>query len=96
MAMPIFLAPVVTWVFREVVIKFIVFAALFALVAFLVPKAVGYLGSFLGTGGLTSAFSGIPSGVWYFLDMMQIGYGLPLLIAAYVSRFLIRRLPVIG
>ena len=96
MAMPLLLAPVLTWVFREVVVKFIVFAALFALVAFLVPKAVGYLGGFLGTGGLTSVFSAIPSGIWYFLDMAQIGYGLPLVISAYVSRFLIRRLPVIG
>lgn len=96
MAMPLLLAPVVTWIFRDVVVKFLVFTAVFALVAFLVPKAVAYLGSFINPGGLTSAFSGVSPGVWFFLDFFQLGYGVPLLISAWVSRFLIRRLPIIG
>lgn len=96
MAMPLLLAPVVTWIFRDVVVKFLVFAAVFALVAFLVPKAIAYLGNFINPGGLTSAFSAVGPGVWFFLDFFQLGYGLPLVISAYVARFLIRRLPVIG
>jgi len=96
MAMPLLLAPIVTWIFRDIVVKFIVFTAVFALVAFLVPKAVAYLGGFINPGGLTSAFSAVGSGVWFFLDFFQLGYGVPLLISAWVSRFLIRRLPVIG
>ena len=96
MAFPALLAPIVTWIFRDVVIKFVVFAAVFALVAFLVPKAVGYLGSFINPAGLTNAFSSVGSGVWFFLDFFQLGYGVPLLISAWVSRFLIRRLPIIG
>lgn len=96
MAMPLILAPLVTWIFRDVVVKFLVFAAVFALVAFLVPKAIGYLGSFINPNGLGSAFSVVSPGVWFFLDFFQLGYGLPLVISAYVSRFLIRRLPVIG
>lgn len=90
------LAPVVTWLLREVIIKFVVFAAVFALVAFLVPKAIGFLGSFTNTGGLTAAFSAIAPGVWFFLDAFQLGYGVPLVLSAFVARFLIRRLPVIG
>jgi hypothetical protein len=31
-----------------------------------------------------------------FLDFFALGYGVPLMISAYVTRFLIRRLPVIG
>lgn len=96
MAMPLLLAPLLTWVFRDVVVKFLVFAALFALVAFLVPKAVAYLGNFINPGGLTGAFSAIGPGVWFFLDFFQLGYGVPLVISAYVARFLIRRLPFIG
>lgn len=96
MAMPLLLAPLVTWIFRDVIVKFLVFSAVFALVVFLVPKAVGYLGSFIGTSGLSSAFSSVGSGVWYFLDFFQLGYGVPLMISAGVSRFLIRRLPFIG
>lgn len=96
MAMPLLLAPLVTWVFRDVVVKFIVFAAVFALVAFLVPKAIAFLGDFISPGGLTNAFSAVSPGVWFFLDFFQLAYGLPLVISAGVARFLIRRLPLIG
>lgn len=96
MAMPLILAPLVTWIFRDIVVKFLVFTAVFALVAFLVPKAVGYLGSFINPAGLSSAFGAVGPGVWFFLDFFQLGYGVPLLISAWVSRFLIRRLPIIG
>ena len=88
--------PIISWLLREVIVKFVVFAAVFAAVAFLVPYAITYLSSFIGTGSLTSAFSSLPAGVWYFLDLFRMDYGLPLCLSAYVSRFLIRRLPVIG
>ena len=88
--------PIVSWIFREVVVKFIVFSAVFALVGIVVPFAVGYLLPYIGVGSLTAAFAGLDAGVWFFLDAFQLGYGLPLLISATVSRFLIRRLPLIG
>lgn len=90
------IAPLVGFFVRDVVVKFIVFTAVFALVAFVVPKAAGYLAPFLGVGSLTSAFSGLPSGIWFFLDFFNLAFGVPLLISAYVARFLIRRLPLIG
>lgn len=96
MPMPVFLAPLVVWVFRDVVIKFLIFTALFAVVAFLVPKAIAMITPWIGTGGLSSAFGGLGSGVWFFLDFFQLAYGVPLVISAFVTRFLIRRLPVIG
>ena len=89
-------APVITWIFRDIVIKFLVFSAIFALVALLVPYAVQYLGGFISKGGLENSFSQIGPGVWWFLDCFNITSGLPLIISAYVSRFMIRRLPVIG
>lgn len=88
--------PIVSWLLREVVVKFVVLTAVFGLVAFLVPKAVGLLGAFLDAGSLTEAFVGLPASVWFFIDAFQLGYGVPLVISAYVARFLIRRLPVIG
>lgn len=91
-----FLAPMFGFLFREIVVKFVVFTAIFALVAILVPVAVGYLGPYLSTGGLSSAFSALTGGVWFFLDFFQVGFGVPLLISAWVTRFIIRRLPVIG
>jgi hypothetical protein len=94
--MPVFLWSAITWLLREVVLKFVVFTVVSALVAFFVPLAVGYLTPFIGTGNLTALFFRLPSGVWYILDFFALDFGLPLLISAYVARFLIRRLPVIG
>lgn len=88
--------PIVSWLLREVIVKFVVFTGVFLLVAFLVPKAVEFLGPWISTGGLSSAFSGLSPGVWFFLDFFQLGFGVPLLISARVTRFLIRRLPLIG
>lgn len=88
--------PIVTWIFREIVIKFLVFTALFVVLAFLIPKAIAMVTPWIGTSGLSSAFGGLGSGVWFFLDFFQLAYGVPLVISAFVTRFLIRRLPVIG
>lgn len=89
-------APIIGFLFREVAVKFLVFTAIFALVALLVPKVVGYLSPLIGTGSLSSAFSGLGGGVWFFLDFFNLAFGIPLLISAWVARFLIRRMPVIG
>ncbi len=88
--------PVLTWIFREVVIKFVLFSAVFALVGFFAPYVITYLGNFIVPGGLTSAFTGLPAGMWWLIDMFRLDFGLPLIISAFVSRFLIRRLPFIG
>lgn len=95
-AIPVLFAPLIGFLLREVIVKFVVFAAVFALVAFLVPYAVEYISPHIGTGGLSSAFSGLGAGVWFFVDFFNLGFGLPLVISAGVARFLIRRLPVIG
>lgn len=90
------LAPLVSFLIRDVFVKFFVFTAVFALVAFLVPKAVEFITPFIGSGSLNSAFGGVGPGIWFFLDFFNLSFGVPLLISAWVSRFLIRRLPVIG
>lgn len=89
-------APMMSWMFRAVVIKFVVLTGVFAVLAIVIPKAVGLIAPFLGVTSLNSAFGGIDSGAWYFLDFFALDYGLPLLISAAVARFLVRRLPIIG
>lgn len=91
-----FLAPVFGFLLREVIVKFTVFTAVFALLALIVPKAIEQVAPYVGTGALSSAFTGLSAGVWFWLDAFQLPYGVPLLISAWVARFLIRRLPVIG
>lgn len=81
------------FVFRAVLVKFVVFTALFAITAALVPV----LGSMLpNSQGLSGALGGIPSGVWYMLDLFNFSTGFPVIVSAYVTRFIIRRIPVIG
>lgn len=50
-------------------------------------------------GIITSAgeiFTAIDPSVWYFLGIMQIPYGITVVLGAYVLRFLVRRIPFIG
>jgi hypothetical protein len=81
------------WIFRSVLIKFFMYFALFFVAseftAYLVPKLPG-------AAALTQAFSGIPAGVWYVFDLFKLPIGIQLVLAAYVTRFAIRRIPVIG
>lgn len=41
-------------------------------------------------------FDAIPDGVIYFAQALQLPAGLSMILGAYVLRFLIRRLPVVG
>ncbi|MDR2092855.1 MAG: DUF2523 domain-containing protein [Azoarcus sp.] len=91
-----FLASAFSWLLREAILKFIVFTSVFALVSLFAPRAASLLGNFIAPGFLSNAFSGIDSGVWFVLRFFRLDFGVPLIISAYVSRFLIRRLPVIG
>lgn len=90
------LSPLVSWVFRGVVVQFLVLAGVVSLVVFLVPFAVQHIGAFIGSSGLTSAFNGLPAGIWYFIDLARLDFGIPWVLSAFVARFLVRRLPVIG
>lgn len=75
------------------IIKFVVYFALlfvvnefFQLISNLIPQS-GQVNLVLGS---------IPASVWYFLDLFNVSAGLSALFSAYTTRFLIRRLPVIG
>ena len=84
-----------SWFVRSILVKFVVFFALFFVVTgFVAVMASALLPS--GDAGLTSAFSGLSSGVWYFLDLFQVPVGVSLVLSASISRFVIRRIPVIG
>lgn len=90
------LGSLVTWLFRVVVIKFVVLGVVFVAVSELTPLIVAYAGSLFSPAGLSSSFSSIPPDVWFFLDFLALDVGLPLLISAHIARFLIRRIPFVG
>ncbi|MGM9516794.1 DUF2523 family protein [Roseateles sp. DB2] len=81
------------WAFRTLVIKFVLFTALYLAVY----ELVSVMASWLPTGAsLSSAFAGIGAGTWYFLDLFAVSVGVPMMVSAFLTRFIIRRIPVIG
>ena len=85
---------VLVWLFQQVVVKFVVLAALYVVVMALVPILVSLLPT--GDGGIASLFAQMPSGIWYFIDVFRLDVGVAAILSASVTRFMIRRLPVIG
>lgn len=87
---------VFSWLLKGAQLKFILFsviAMLFTLVmTFVVPNIAG----FISPTALSAAFASVDPKVWYFINLMDLGSGTALIISAYVSRFIIRRLPFIG
>ncbi|QKJ65475.1 DUF2523 domain-containing protein [Deefgea piscis] len=84
---------VIGWVFRTLIVKFVVAFAVFYLVQLMAENLIDLLP---GVDGLNSAFGGVAPTVWWYLDAFEIAAGIQMVIAAYVTRFLIRRIPVIG
>lgn len=84
---------ILSFVVRSVLLKFAAFTILF----FITTGLMEVIAPMLPTStGLTGTLAGIPSGVWYFLDLFNVTAGIPLILSAYVTRFMIRRIPVIG
>jgi Protein of unknown function (DUF2523) len=87
------LSSVLGFVFRSIIIKFVVYFALYfvctefiSLLVPLLPKA----------SSMNNVFSKLSTAVWYFLDLFSFSQGIPIIFSAFVTRFVIRRLPVIG
>lgn len=89
------LSSIVGFIFKSVIIKFVVFFALF----FVVTEFLTVLRSWGGIPQIDTIsrnLPAIPAAVWYFLEMMQFPLGLKIAVAAFAARFLIRRIPLIG
>ncbi len=83
------------FMFRASVVKWATFFALWYVVTEFVI-AIKSSNFFPQVAKLNEAFSGIPTGVWYWLDLFAVSQGAPMIVSAMAARFLIRRLPVIG
>jgi len=84
---------ILAFVVRSIIVKFVVYFALF----FVTTEFINVLSSMLPTGDkLSQAFGGLGGDLWYFLNLFNIRAGIPLILSAWVTRFIIRRLPIIG
>jgi hypothetical protein len=81
------------FVFRSLLVKFGIFFALY----FVTTGFVGLISGLLpSASSINSALGGIATSTWYFLDAFSLNIGLPAICSAYATRFIIRRIPVIG
>lgn len=86
---------VLGFVMRSIIAKFFAYFIMW----FVTTEFIGVLqnvGILPSASSLTGAFGGIGGDVWYFLDLCACSYGIPLLVSAYATRFVIRRIPMIG
>ena len=84
---------VLGWVFRSLLVKFVLFFALY----FITSEFVGFIAQLIPDGSsINGTLSGIGPATWYFLDTFQLTIGMSALVSAYATRFIIRRMPVIG
>jgi Protein of unknown function (DUF2523) len=81
------------WVFRSILVKFGVFFALY----FITSEFVGLLVNLIPSpASLNGTLSSVGAGTWYFLNVFMVTQGLSLVVSSYATRFVIRRIPVIG
>lgn len=88
--------PIVSWLLREVIVKFVLFAAIFLLLQLFMPVLISYLAGLATRQQINESISSLPAAMLYFGALLRLDVGIPAIISAYVARFLIRRLPVIG
>lgn len=91
--MPAFIAAIVGWLVKSVLVRFLVMFGLFFIMSELIPVLVSMLPT---ETNLNELFGLLPNSVWFFLNYFKISTGITLVISALLTRFLIRRIPVIG
>ncbi|MEQ9857056.1 DUF2523 family protein [Pectobacterium versatile] len=79
---------------RSVVMKFAVMFGLFFIVQEFVPVLLSLIN--VSPLPLVELFSQLPDSAWFFLNLFQVPTGMALMISAIVTRFIIRRIPLIG
>jgi len=83
------------WIVSGAVVKFVIFSAIAYVVAAVVSVITDNV-DFEGIAGIGGLMSGLPADFLYYFGVFRLDVGIPMLIAAYVVRFGIRRLPIVG
>lgn len=82
-------------VLSTVAVKFVVYTAVLVLIGGFI-EVLQAQGIFPSAAGINGALVNLPPSAWYFLDLFAANQGIPLVFAALVSRFILRRIPLIG
>lgn len=79
---------------RSIVVKFVLLFGLFYVVQEFIPVLLSIVN--VSPLPLVNLFAQLPDSVWYFLNFFQVPSGISLMVSAIITRFIIRRIPVIG
>ncbi len=90
------LASFAQFLFRGIIVKFFVFFGLFYITTEFVPLVIEMFIPASLVPDINALFNQVPDSMWYFLNLMEFPLGVSLVVTSWVSRFIIRRLPIIG
>ncbi|MEH4555109.1 DUF2523 family protein [Escherichia coli] len=81
------------FIFRTVIIRFVLFFGLL----FVAHEFIYVLSSWIPFNfNIPALFRALPAPMWYFFDLFKFSEGFQLVFNAYITRFIIRRIPIIG
>lgn len=83
------------FIFRGVVVKFVILGAIYYVIQWIAEAVLTQL-DISSLDGLQTAVDALPQAVRWFLVVCKFDVGLPILLGAMLTAFLIRRLPFIG
>jgi hypothetical protein len=83
------------WVFRATTIAFVALSAVYSIVAWIANEVLSRLDISPLT-GLQTVVDAIPSAVKWWALFFRLDVGLPLILGAMLTKFIIRRIPLIG
>lgn len=86
---------ILQWLLRGVVIKFLILTGIYYVITWIAEAVLNQLDISPLT-GLQSVLDALPVGVLWFLGIFRLDVGFPLVLGAMLTKFIIRRIPVIG
>ena len=89
------MSAVLAFMVRSIIARFFLYFGLFFVTTEFI-QVLQAAGIFPTAAALNGVWGGIPAGVWYFLDLFNFSMGFSALLSAYVTRFIVRRIPIIG
>ena len=86
-----------TYLLRVVVIKFVLFTAILALLLVCIPYVAEKINAYaMENFGDNVWFDVLPTGAAWFMSLLRFDIGLPMLFSAMFVKFCIRRIPGFG
>ena len=83
------------WLIRGATIKFVILSAIYYVVTWIMDAIISALDISALT-NLESNLNSAPASLLYFFGVFKLDVGLPMILGAMLTAFIIRRLPIIG